>query len=237
IVFLALNASRHHRKNRSSGCAAGTHLSWCSTPRDITGKIAFRFRDSRQPRASCSTPRGITGKIASHDPAIKDAEEGAQRLAASPEKSLSGIQDRRPIHVCAQRLAASPEKSRLSFNRLHYACPVLNASRHHRKNRATHRNHHRFHGPACSTPRGITGKIAQSRSSLESHHRVLNASRHHRKNRTRMSSGMTLVTSCSTPRGITGKIARSRTRRKLRLRCAQRLAASPEKSRRLRRDL
>src|SRR6266508_1007727 len=71
----------------------------CSTPRGITGKIAVRFRDSRQPRASCSTPRGITGKIASHDPAIKDAEEGAQRLAASPEKSLSGIQDRRRIHV------------------------------------------------------------------------------------------------------------------------------------------
>jgi len=36
---------------------------------------------------------------------------------------------------------------------------VLNASRHHRKNRALDRGVYRPR-PGCSTPRGITGKIA-----------------------------------------------------------------------------
>jgi len=66
------------------------------------------------------------------------AESGkrAQRLAASPEKSLLSLQ-KKPLNcgMSAQRLAASPEKS--------LAIPV---------------------SPKwfslCSTPRGITGKIA-----------------------------------------------------------------------------
>src|SRR6266508_3796417 len=107
---------------------------------------------------------------------------------------------------------------------------VLNASRHHRKNSSTHRNHHRFHGPACSTPRGITGKIAQSRSSLEYHHRLLKDSRHHRKNRPIKNAEEAASEVCSTPRGITGKIAPSQERPLMAYPRAQRLAASPEKS-------
>jgi len=59
----------------------------------------------------------------------------------------------------AQRLAASPEKSRLKNNYRPGLVGVLNASRHHRKNRAQ-----------------VAG--------VKFHDlRVLNASRHHRKNR------------------------------------------------------
>jgi len=83
---------------------------------------------------------------------------------------------------------------------------VLNASRHHRKNRQLIRPvlgvGHRCSTPRgitgkialktcgdladiklCSTPRGITGKIASERSARRSDDLVLNASRHHRKNR------------------------------------------------------
>ncbi len=62
--------------------------------------------------------------------------------------------------TCAQRLAASPEKSRFNAVRLAYQVLVLNASRHHRKNRA---QTPKFKTPEqlCSTPRGITGKIAR----------------------------------------------------------------------------
>jgi len=60
---------------------------------------------------------------------------------------------------------------------------ALNASRHHRKNRVPKS----FNGGAqllCSTPRGITGKIApDDLLHIFPLRNVLNASRHHRKNR------------------------------------------------------
>ena len=136
----------------------------------------------------------------------------------------------------AQRLAASQEKSRPPGAAPPGAHDVLNASRHHRKNRTTSR----FKLAVwlwCSTPRGITGKIARSlaldslskrrsaqrlaasqeKSRVESKgiavsRAVLNASRHHRKNRTPAAAKSALSVLCSTPRGITGKIATVRPR-------------------------
>jgi len=58
-----LNASRHHRKNRSCANVETTSAIKCSTPRGITGKIAVFLALFVFP-----VPR-------------------AQRLAASPEKS------------------------------------------------------------------------------------------------------------------------------------------------------
>jgi len=59
---------------------------------------------------------------------------------------------------------------------------VLNASRHHRKNRSCpHASV--ITNSLCSTPRGITGKIAESKQVQSELKKVLNASRHHRKNR------------------------------------------------------
>jgi len=60
---------------------------------------------------------------------------------------------------------------------------VLNASRHHRKNRKNDLQHPAI-ADMCSTPRGITGKIARGLVRDRPHDDVLNASRHHRKNRT-----------------------------------------------------
>ena len=178
-----LNASRHHRKNRSSRVRQATSLAQgCSTPRGITGKIAIlteivtthsevlnasRHHRKNRPSAAtplgvammCSTPRGITGKIA---------------FGATRAISLSS---------CAQRLAASQEKSQYRQKHKRKPCDVLNASRHHRKNRD---EAEAFGGivKACSTPRGITGKIAcRCRSAWRNISVVLNASRHHRKNR------------------------------------------------------
>ena len=122
-------------------------------------------------------------------------------------------------------------------NRCHncHNCPdwlqVLNASRHHRKNRVIPLTV--FLSPSlCSTPRGITGKIASAHGydlsaktvlNASRHHRknrsvpsasplatsrVLNASRHHRKNRLYDNKAFILSRRCSTPRGITGKIAK-----------------------------
>src|SRR5262245_24531753 len=197
-----------------------------------------------------STPRRITGKIASSPRLYRKAASGAQRLAASQEKSLSkdfieGIINRcsTPRGItgkiansslapsatagCAQRLAASQEKSRHRRRTQAIESAVLNASRHHRKNRERHQCLHGI-SSECSTPRGITGKIAFSQSSQnvssstcaqrlaasqeKSHRRcgatqycllVLNASRHHRKNRLSMSRTFTNRRACSTPRGIT----------------------------------
>ncbi len=59
-----LNASRHHRKNRSRAAVARTVPLQCSTPRGITGKIAVADHALRGGLTLCSTPRGITGKIA-----------------------------------------------------------------------------------------------------------------------------------------------------------------------------
>src|SRR5215510_6001630 len=113
---------------------------------------------------------------------------------------------------------------------------VLNASRHHRKNRpvklttsrlvvvcstprgitgkiAILRMELQAKLDRCSTPRGITGKIAgaQGRESVEAL-LVLNASRHHRKNRVGvLGNRRKELLQCSTPRGITGKIAATAT--------------------------
>src|SRR5262245_39857348 len=83
----------------------------------------------------------------------------------------------------AERLAASKEKSPLEKSVDIRGCWVLNASRHHRKNRPTERIE-LFTFQMCSTPRGITGKIALLRRQGRPVFKVvLNASRHHRKNR------------------------------------------------------
>jgi hypothetical protein len=60
---MALNASRHHRKNRSLDPLHGSSI------------------------VSCSTPRGITGKIAVYPLVAYTTAICAQRLAASQEKS------------------------------------------------------------------------------------------------------------------------------------------------------
>ena len=108
----------------------------------------------------CSTPRGITGKIAGKLTSNILQLPSAQRLAASQEKShIDGL--RWAFYAqCAQRLAASQEKSRFRVYPLSAQGPlVLNASRHHRKNR-TDPSGTIDQGGMCSTPRGITGKIA-----------------------------------------------------------------------------
>jgi len=86
---------------------------------------------------------------------------------------------------------------------------VLNASRHHRKNRLLQVMSDEA-GTMCSTPRGITGKIARLDVIEDGNMaRVLNASRHHRKNRVNVAQKLIYPFTCSTPRGITGKIAKS----------------------------
>jgi len=214
-------------------------------------------RSGRRPGSldKCSTPRGITGKIARHratalhlpvlvlnasrhhrkNRKVEDTTEldadSAQRLAASPEKSpMISLATAVRIFNGAQRLAASPEKSQFRSVAGRTRGRVLNASRHHRKNRALDlvrqnvprdvlnaSRHHRKNRPqqnlcvafpqACSTPRGITGKIAVYGR--------------------RRSVGHPL---CSTPRGITGKIAMNFKPKFDHHFSAQRLAASPEKS-------
>jgi len=86
---------------------------------------------------------------------------------------------------------------------------VLNASRHHRKNRTFWLEALVF-VYKCSTPRGITGKIALLFVQCDYLSPVLNASRHHRKNRHQDAMQQAEYTRCSTPRGITGKIALTR---------------------------
>src|SRR5262249_32308165 len=131
-----LNASRHHRKNRHSG-----RLMSCTSP-------------------ECSTPRGITGKNAgnSFGPHINLNVLDAPR----PQRNNRSYLLRGEITPCrcAQRLAASPEKSLAPRTVISQPKSwVLNASRHHRKNRWPVLKAVAF-SAACSTPRGITGKIA-----------------------------------------------------------------------------
>jgi len=83
----------------------------------------------------CSTPRGITGKIAKDANRVIAGLDCAQRLAASPEKSLNASSITSRSSIRAQRLAASPEKSPGGTTIGGLALLVLNASRHHRKNR------------------------------------------------------------------------------------------------------
>src|SRR5262249_26777792 len=93
-------------------------------------------RAAKGAKRMCSTPRGITGKI-----------------AGLPLRSKARVWS-------AQRLAASQEKSLLMFSQFFFVPLVLNASRHHRKNRPIIRNTAIYRSTLCSTPRGITGKIA-----------------------------------------------------------------------------
>jgi len=154
-----LNASRHHRKNRDlpkdrARTSRSAQRLAASPEKSQLAKIATSSR------IACSTPRGITGKIA-------------------PAHTLASSQT-----VCAQRLAASPEKSlKRADRRRARLFKVLYASRHHRKNRT----------------RAISFKTRRSI--------VLNASRHHRKNRVAFCIVTLSFFECSTPRGITGKIA------------------------------
>ena len=183
----------------------------CSTPRGITGKIANRQVGLLILIGLCSTPRGITGKIAClTSDCVPTHGSCAQRLAASQEKSLTRLvraTDLRPSVLNASR---HHRKNRTDFTvpDCSTTCRVLNASRHHRKNRNRPLAHSRclpksaqrlaasqeksleqclmsyLRHRLCSTPRGITGKIAK------------------------LGSGeSTYPGQCSTPRGITGKIA------------------------------
>ena len=231
-----LNASRHHRKNRQATLRTPIVLEHlCSTPRGITGKIACHGRRadrtpaevlnasrhhrknrgvtaySSKPRSHwCSTPRGITGKIARLPTVDLDANLGAQRLAASQEKSRERAETRRAdTERCSTPRGITGKIADVASANGRNA-HVLNASRHHRKNRISADSEGFESQTGCSTPRGITGKIA--RGSLQ---------------------GFGSDAQCSTPRGITGKIARrvmSCHRRACR---AQRLAASQEKSPRI----
>src|SRR5262245_52603945 len=180
-----LNASRHHRKNRITERWRYTLKAQCSTPRGITGKIAANTAASSRSQVACSTPRGITGKIDVDNWCVNNVLPSV--LTASPH------QRKNPQHPPNFSLAMWPVLNASRHHRknriapcasLHPNCEVLNASRHHRKNR---RRPDVFTTPApkCSTPRGITGKIANSAYE--------NADR---------------SKACSTPRGITGKIAR-----------------------------
>ena len=297
-----LNASRHHRKNRTDSPNRRGIASRCSTPRGITGKIAQdcealrswgqecaqRLAASQEKSRSnpgrssistgCSTPRGITGKIAgvwrlkrfcqpcaqrlaaSQEKSHAATEPGpslqrvlnasrhhrknrdrpfllfalgarrAQRLAASQEKSRSAIRSAERAISSAQRLAASQEKSPTRAERLRLRTAyVLNASRHHRKNRKRNEVVIRLIW-RCSTPRGITGKIAALLSraySISSRAQRLAASQEKS-----LVQGVTNYSChmCSTPRGITGKIALVRQAPSVDDTSAQRLAASQEKS-------
>ena len=162
-------------------------ISSCSTPRGITGKIALWQRsDIAQSSAWCSTPRGITGKIAmSHGRARISLNPRAQRLAASQEKSPVAAARTLARFACAQRLAASQEKSPLMLRQADAAdldsAQRLAASQ--EKSLVEEGSAHKI-ATVCSTPRGITGKIASS-TAFDKYYAscVLNASRHHRKNR------------------------------------------------------
>ena len=158
---IVLNASRHHRKNRlatlsrlardrhgAQRLAASQEKSQivercisdsrctCSTPRGITGKIACSISTARYGSLKCSTPRGITGKIAR--PACTAC--GISSSCSTP-RGITGKIASKPSRSAArrlgaQRLAASQEKSlRCAELRCAAIRSVLNASRHHRKNR------------------------------------------------------------------------------------------------------
>src|SRR5262249_27709799 len=133
----------------------------------------------------------------------------AQRLAASQEKSRSYLLLKSLPPVGAQRLAASQEKSRGYYYRFLLALAVLNASRHHRKNRSWRPEFETFPRRVLNASRPHTKNRRLSRASRIPAWLVLNASRHHRKNRLAGLGVVTFFERCSTPRGITGKIASS----------------------------
>src|SRR5262245_5036624 len=86
---------------------------------------------------------------------------------------------------------------------------------------------------ACSRAQRLAAskhKSRRLRQEPDRGRRVLNGSRHHRKNRALEGLDHLIYPVCSTPRGITGKIAETRISPRLGLNCAQRLAASQEKS-------
>ena len=206
-----LNASRHHRKNRrtvqrlqpvpgrsaqrlaasqeKSPCDLSIDIGFrdrCSTPRGITGKIAVFCVIDRPPGRLCSTPRGITGKIAP----TPSAYRSTRLIPCSTPRGITGKIASRRRHTVDD-----------------FDC-VLNASRHHRKNRLF-RCCDGCHLVRCSTPRGITGKIALNvqnhRSNVSLRAQRLAASQE--KSRGLASVMPMLSRWCSTPRGITGKIA------------------------------
>ena len=157
--LLVLNASRHHRKNRDSRAVRdrtfAASAQRLAASQEKSRRLGSCVRRSRQ----CSTPRGITGKIAQLDERrvvarVLNASRhhrknrqinalpsfitriGAQRLAASQEKSLVARARCDARLRSAQRLAASQEQSRRAEHRSQRNSRVLNASRHHRNNRA-----------------------------------------------------------------------------------------------------
>ena len=155
--------------------------------------------------SACSTPRGITGKIAL-SAYVHDAATRVLNASRHHRKNRMPSTQHNEFLRSAQRLAASQEKSHLGIGYpVIRVLMVLNASRHHRKNRrrlnrsrplpvcAQRLAASQEKSPAelghvapsmCSTPRGITGKIASAtRVALSNLRGVLNASRHHRKNR------------------------------------------------------
>jgi len=113
-----LNASRHHRKNRASGFLGSGSASPCSTPRGITGKIASLTDFSRVLTDKCSTPRGITGKIARNRWLY-----GFWFIMCSTPRGITG-------KIAKKGCSEQP-----------FCLAVLNASRHHRKNRRIIRTH------------------------------------------------------------------------------------------------
>src|SRR5262249_7162552 len=132
--------------------------------------------------------------------------------------------------ICAQRLAASQEKSREPTDQLHrvWQCSTPRGIT---GKIASNIAHTLLTISPCSTPRGITGKIAAVGFQISRRIKnVLNASRHHRKNRSPGVAQAAGRQPCSTPRGITGKIAWPRKGVRRFPTCAQRLAASQEKS-------
>src|SRR5262245_44101456 len=108
---------------------------------------------------------------------------------------------------------------------------MLNASRHHRKNRLFFESLFLRFDQVLNASRHHRKKRTAIHRSATAYHPVLNASRHHRKNRLQVMSDEAGTIMCSTPRGITGKIARRLPAAWVARPRAQRLAASPEKSR------
>ena len=173
VATRVLNASRHHRKNRTCGTRMKMNRFECSTPRGITGKIAHEggtkrdraqrlrhqgkslyvtsaaivlnasrhHRKNRHQRSRFEPPATVLNASRHHRKnRVFDTERsglaGAQRLAASQEKSPCSETLGTGSNNCAQRLAASQEKSRAPAATESVAAWVLNASRHHRKNRS-----------------------------------------------------------------------------------------------------
>ena len=180
-----LNASRHHRKNRGN-----------------TARTRHNLPRAQRLAASQEKSHGGTSGTTS-------CSSGAQRLAASQEKSPHAKQRRLSFSMSAQRLAASQEKSQSLFGRHQLRTQqVLNASRHHRKNRT--RGESCSATMTCSTPRGITGKIASAglfdKIGMSSAQRLA-ASQEKSHAQIIFRFHLRVQARCSTPRGITGKIA------------------------------